>query len=281
VLLDSERQARAEAERTSRMKDEFLTTLSHELRTPLSAILGWAQVLRRGSRDQADLHRGLQTIERNARAQAQLIEDLLDMSSITSARCCWKCKPLSPNAIAAPPSTRCARRPRPSTSTSNSIDIRPGILRRRQPLQQIIWNLLSNALKFTPAGGTVKVSVRREDEQVAIAVRDSGIGIEHDFLDHVFERFRQADATTTRQHGGLGLGLAIVKHLVEQHGGTVSAAATAKARAPASPCACRAVPTSRPRRSRRANSTRASVSRRTIYPACRCWWWTTRTTPAS
>jgi PAS domain S-box-containing protein len=226
VLLDSERQARAEAERTSRMKDEFLATLSHELRTPLTAILGWAQVLRRGSRDQADLHRGLQTIERNARAQAQLIEDLLDMSSITSGKVQLEMLPLSPNAIAA----AAIDTVRPAAEAKQirivqDFDVRPGMVSGdANRLQQIIWNLLSNALKFTPAGGTVTVSVRGEPGQVAIAVRDSGIGIEPSFLDHVFERFRQADATTTREHGGLGLGLAIVKHLVEQHGGTVSAA---------------------------------------------------------
>jgi PAS domain S-box-containing protein len=225
VLLDSERQARAEAERTSQMKDEFLATLSHELRTPLTAILGWAQVLRRGSRDQADLHRGLQTIERNARAQAQLIEDLLDMSSIASGKVQLEMLSLSPSTIAAAaietvrPAAQ-AKHIRLQTEFEALAGMVAGDANR---LQQIIWNLLTNAIKFTPHGGMVTIGVRREGDQVAIFVRDTGIGIAPGFIAHVFERFRQADATTTRQHGGLGLGLSIVKHLVEQHGGTVSA----------------------------------------------------------
>jgi PAS domain S-box-containing protein len=232
VLLDSERQARAEAERTSQLKDEFLATLSHELRTPLTAILGWAQVLRRGSRDQADLHRGLQTIERNARAQAQLIEDLLDMSSITSGKVRLEMQPLAPAALA----TAAIESVRPAAD-AKQITIEPDfqhipgmVSGDANRLQQILWNLLSNAIKFTPRGGVVKVGVQRDGDQLAISVHDSGIGIAPDFLQHVFERFRQADATTTRQHGGLGLGLAIVKHLVEQHGGTISVASEGEGR---------------------------------------------------
>ncbi|MYN18771.1 histidine kinase, partial [Rugamonas sp. FT107W] len=208
------------------MKDEFLATLSHELRTPLTAILGWAQVLRRGSRDQADLHRGLQTIERNARAQAQLIEDLLDMSSIASGKVRLEMLALAPSAIvaAAIDTVRPAAEAK-QIHIAQQFEPAPGMVAGdANRLQQIIWNLLSNALKFTPAGGRIEVRIRREGDQIAIAVRDNGIGIAPDFLAHVFERFRQADASTTRQHGGLGLGLAIVKHLVEQHGGTVAAA---------------------------------------------------------
>jgi len=227
VLLDRERQARAEAERTSQMKDEFLATLSHELRTPLTAILGWSQVLRRGSRDQADLHRGLLTIERNARAQAQLIEDLLDMSSIASGKVQLDMLPLAPAAVAAA-AVDTVRAAAEAKQIRIDMDFDRGagmVSGDPNRLQQVIWNLLSNALKFTPRGGHVKVGVQRDgDDHIAISVADSGIGIAPGFLDHVFERFRQADATTTRQHGGLGLGLAIVKHLVEQHGGTVAAA---------------------------------------------------------
>jgi PAS domain S-box-containing protein len=232
VLLDSERRARAEAERTSQMKDEFLATLSHELRTPLTAILGWSQVLRRGSRDQADLHRGLLTIERNARAQAQLIEDLLDMSSIASGKVQLEMLPLSPAAIAAAavdtvrPAAE-AKQIRIDMDLDRAAGMVSGDANR---LQQVIWNLLTNALKFTPRGGHVKVGVQRDGDHIAISVADSGIGIAPGFLDHVFERFRQADATTTRQHGGLGLGLAIVKHLVEQHGGTVGVASAGEGR---------------------------------------------------
>ncbi|MRX08767.1 response regulator [Pseudoduganella sp. FT25W] len=223
ILLDSERQARAEAERTSQLKDEFLATLSHELRTPLTAILGWAQVLRRGSRDQADLHRGLQTIERNARAQAQLIEDLLDMSSIASGRVRLAMQPLAPAVVAAAAieSVRAAAEAKQIRIDKDFAAVPGMVAGDANRLQQILWNLLSNALKFTPRGGVVEVGVRRDGEHILISVRDSGIGIAAAFLGHVFERFRQADATTTREHGGLGLGLAIVKHLVEQHGGTI------------------------------------------------------------
>ncbi|HJV01780.1 MAG TPA: ATP-binding protein [Burkholderiaceae bacterium] len=232
VLLDSERCARAEAERTSRLKDEFLATLSHELRTPLTAILGWAQVLRRGSRDVADVQRGLQTIERNARAQARLIEDLLDMSRITSGKVRLEVQVLAPHTIAE--AAIDAVQP-----AADARQIR--IERRFEPqaglvaadpsrLQQIIWNLLSNALKFTERDGTVTVRVGQAEGQVEIAVCDNGIGIRAEFLGHVFERFRQGDSSTTRRHGGLGLGLAIVKHLVEQHGGTVGAASEGEGR---------------------------------------------------
>ncbi|MGK5081522.1 ATP-binding protein [Janthinobacterium sp. HLX7-2] len=225
VLLDSEREARAEAERTNQLKDDFLATLSHELRTPLSAILGWAQVLRRGTRDEADLHRGLQSIERNARAQVQLIEDLLDMSRITADKVLLDLQTLvAASVIAAAIETlRPAADAKHITIRSSIASDAGSIMGDPSRIQQIIWNLLSNALKFTPQGGQVDIGVRREGARLAITVADNGIGIRKDFLPHVFDRFRQADASTTRKHGGLGLGLAIVKHLVEQHGGTVTA----------------------------------------------------------
>ena len=223
VLLESERSARAEAERTSQMKDEFLATLSHELRTPLSAILGWAQVLRRGSRDQADLQRGLQTIERNARAQAQLIEDLLDMSRITSGKVLLDMQTVAPAVFI----DAAIETVRPAADAKNiriekHYDAHVGpIAGDPARLQQVIWNLLSNAIKFTPRDGLVRILVTPFDGHVAITVQDSGVGIEPEFKAHVFERFRQGDASTTRKHGGLGLGLSIVKHIIEQHGGTV------------------------------------------------------------
>nr|WP_229202256.1 ATP-binding protein [Pseudoduganella aquatica] len=231
ILLDSERSARAEAERTSQMKDEFLATLSHELRTPLTAILGWAQVLRRGSRDEADLHKGLQTIERNARAQAQLIEDLLDMSRITSGKVLLDIQTLSPLTVV----DAAIETVRPAADAKNILierDFHSIGLVAADPsrLQQVIWNLLTNGIKFTPKGGALKVSVTEADGHVAITVADTGIGIRPEFLGHVFERFRQADSTTTRRHGGLGLGLSIVKHLVEQHGGTVSVSSPGEGR---------------------------------------------------
>ena len=225
VLLDSEREARAEAERTNQLKDDFLATLSHELRTPLSAIRGWAQVLRRGTRDQADLNRGLQSIERNARAQAQLIEDLLDMNRITSDKVLLDLQPLAPaSVIASAIETLRPAADAKHIAIHSSIASDAGtIMGDPGRIQQVIWNLLSNALKFTPQGGRVDIGVRREASRLAITVADNGVGIKQDFLPHVFDRFRQADASTTRRHGGLGLGLAIVKHLVEQHGGTVTA----------------------------------------------------------
>jgi PAS domain S-box-containing protein len=225
VLLESERQARAEAERTSQMKDEFLATLSHELRTPLSAILGWAQVLRRGSRDQNDLQKGLQTIERNARAQAQLIEDLLDMSRITSGKVLLDTQVIAPAGFI----DAAVETVRPAADAKNIrieklYDLDAGMVAGDPArLQQVVWNLLSNAIKFTPRAGVVSITLARTDANVVITVRDNGAGIRPEFITHVFERFRQADASMTRRHGGLGLGLAIVKQLIEQHGGTVRA----------------------------------------------------------
>jgi CheY-like chemotaxis protein/two-component sensor histidine kinase len=207
------------------MKDEFLATLSHELRTPLSAILGWAQVLRRGSRDQNDLQKGLQTIERNARAQAQLIEDLLDMSRITSGKVLLDMQAVAPASFI----DAAIETVRPAADAKNiRIDKQytadTGLVAGDPArLQQIVWNLLSNAIKFTPRDGRVGIELARNDANVAITVRDNGVGIRPEFITHVFERFRQADASMTRRHGGLGLGLAIVKHLIEQHGGTVRA----------------------------------------------------------
>ena len=224
ALLDSERSARAEAERTSQMKDEFLATLSHELRTPLTAILGWSQVLRRGGRGEADLQKGLQTIERNARAQAQLIEDLLDMSRIMSGKVLLDIEAIAPVTV-----IEAAIETVGPAAAARSIrierDFQPCGMVAADPgrLQQVIWNLLSNAIKFTPQDGTVRIGVREADGNAELVVADTGIGIGAGFLAHVFEHFRQADASSTRRHGGLGLGLSIVKHLVEQHGGTVAA----------------------------------------------------------
>jgi signal transduction histidine kinase len=226
VARACERAAREAAEAANRMKDEFLATLSHELRTPLSAILGWAQVLRRGGKDENDLQRGLQTIERNARAQAQLIEDLLDMSRITSGKVLLDMQTLNPQGFL----DAAIETVRPAADAKNiriekRFAVHPGMLVAGDParLQQVVWNLLSNAIKFTPRDGLVTVDLEGRDGSVVVTVRDSGAGIRPEFITHVFERFRQADASMTRRHGGLGLGLAIVKHLIEQHGGTVRA----------------------------------------------------------
>jgi signal transduction histidine kinase/CheY-like chemotaxis protein len=222
-LLDSERTARNEAERASAMKDEFLATLSHELRTPLSAILGWAQVLRRQFKDTPALEQGLETIERNARVQAQLIEDLLDMSRITSGKLRLDIQPTEParfveaaiDTVAPAADAKGIRIEKVLDPLAGPVSGDPG------RLQQVIWNLLSNAIKFTPKDGKVQVILQRVNSHVEISVADTGIGIAREFLPHVFDRFRQADASTTRTFGGLGLGLSIVKHLVELHGGTV------------------------------------------------------------
>lgn len=222
-LLDNERSAREEAVRMSEMKDEFLATLSHELRTPLSSILGWAQVLRHGVRDQRDLHKGLDTIERNARIQSQLIEDLLDMSRITSGKVGLDIQPVEPIFVieAALETLRPAADAK-GIRLGKLLDPDAGpISGDPSRLQQIVWNLVSNAIKFTEKNGTIQVLLQRVNSHVEISVSDTGVGIKPEFVAHVFERFRQADASTTRRYGGLGLGLSIVKNLVELHGGTV------------------------------------------------------------
>jgi len=224
-LLQSERAAREEAERANRMKDEFLATLSHELRSPLSAILGWTQLLREEGSASPDLPKGLATIERNARAQGQLIEDLLDMSRIISGKIALNVQRIDLTAIinAVLESVRPAADAK-GVRLGQRIDTAVNtIMGDPARLQQVIWNLLTNAVKFTPRGGQVQVGLRRTDENVEIIVSDTGQGIDPEFLPRVFTRFSQADASTTRRHAGLGLGLAIVRHLTELHGGTAHA----------------------------------------------------------
>lgn len=222
-LFEAERLARADAERASLMKDDFLATLSHELRTPLNAILGWATILAEGTLAGDDLRSGLLTIERNARAQTKIIEDLLDMSRIISGKVRLEVQTVVLAEIleAAVESVRPA-------ATAKNVRLRSVLDPEAGPvngdpnrLQQVFFNLLTNAIKFTHKGGQVQVFLQRINSQVEITVADSGEGIAAEFLPHVFERFRQADASTTRRHGGLGLGLAIVKQLVELHGGAV------------------------------------------------------------
>ncbi|WP_205665069.1 ATP-binding protein [Caldimonas tepidiphila] len=224
-LLRSERQARLEAERVSRLKDEFLATLSHELRTPIQAILGWLHVLNNPASPPAGREAALGTIERNARAQARIVDDLLDMSRIISGKVQLRVQPVPLAAVleAATESMRPA-----AQAKSLQLDMRldaAGCTVRGDPdrLQQAVWNLLSNAVKFTPRGGRVQVRLEAGEAEARIVVSDSGEGIAPDFLPHVFDRFRQADASITRRHGGLGLGLSIVKQIVELHGGTARA----------------------------------------------------------
>ena len=224
-LLDSERLARGEAERANRLKDEFLATLSHELRTPLNAILGWAQMLRIGKLGGDSVRRGLETIERNAKAQAQLIEDLLDMSRILSGKLRLDARRLVlAELVEASISTILPSAEAKGVAIHRLLEGHPSEVQGDPSrIQQIIWNLLSNAVKFTPAGGRIDVSLKRVGDALEVSIADSGQGISPDFVGHVFERFRQADSSTTREHGGLGLGLAIVKHLAELHGGTIAA----------------------------------------------------------
>jgi signal transduction histidine kinase/CheY-like chemotaxis protein len=225
TLLESERAARTRAERMSEMKEEFLATLSHELRTPLSAILGWAQVLCRVGRDPADVQKGLEAIERNARVQTRLIEDLLDMSRITSGKIRLDIQPLQPISFieAAVETVRPAAEAKGINLEQLLDPVTGPVHGDPNRLQQVVWNLLSNAIKFTPKDGKVQVVLERVSSHVEISVSDTGVGIRPEFIPHVFERFRQGDASTTRKFGGLGLGLAIVKQLVELHGGTVHA----------------------------------------------------------
>jgi signal transduction histidine kinase len=221
-LLVLEQAARKQAEEANRTKDEFLATLSHELRTPLNAILGWVQVLRTGKLDPAAGARALETIERNARSQAQLIADLLDVSRIITGKLRLDFKPVELRRII----DSALETVRPAADAKGILlDISIGplaspVLGDADRLQQVIWNLLSNAIKFTPRAGQVEVRLREEGGNAVIRVSDSGIGIRPDFLPYVFDRFRQAEGSITRTHGGLGLGLSIVRHLIELHGGT-------------------------------------------------------------
>lgn len=224
-LLKSEQAARAEAEAANRMKDEFLATLSHELRTPLNAMLGWTQLLKTRRFDETTTARALETIDRNTKALAQLIEDVLDVSRIIRGTLCLNTHrvELVPIVEAAIDTVRSAAQAK-EISIECQFDPTVGVVvGDANRLQQVVWNLLSNAVKFTPKGGRVNLQLERIESGIQIRVSDTGLGIASEFLPHVFERFRQADSSRTRAHGGLGLGLAIVRHLVELHGGTVRA----------------------------------------------------------
>jgi signal transduction histidine kinase len=226
ALLAQEQQARAAAESASRAKDEFLAVLSHELRTPLNAVYGWARMLRSGVVQGEGVPQALDVIMRNANAQVQLIDDMLDVSRIVTGKMRLDVRPVDLRAVveAALDVVRPAADAK-ALRMQSVLDPRAGpITGDPDRLQQVVWNLLINAVKFTPRGGRVRVELQRVSSQVEIVVSDSGEGIPAHVLPHVFERFRQADGTSTRQHAGLGLGLALVRHLVELHGGTVAAA---------------------------------------------------------
>jgi PAS domain S-box-containing protein len=212
-------------QRADRLKAEFLTTLSHELRTPLNAILGWVQILKDGATKE-DVAQGIPIIERNARVQSQMIEDLLDMSRIEAGKVSLDVQRVDLAAVVAAgiETVRPAANAKEIRLTSAFASVNGIVMGDKDRLQQIIWNLLTNAVKFTPKKGRVHVVIKRIDSHVAIDVTDTGQGIAPEFLGQVFDRFRQGDATTTRRHGGLGLGLSIVKHLTELHGGSVHVA---------------------------------------------------------
>ncbi|NJN59914.1 MAG: response regulator, partial [Leptolyngbyaceae cyanobacterium SL_5_9] len=225
VQIIHEQAARQQAEAANRMKDEFLAVLSHELRTPLNSMMGWARLLRTKKFDEETTARALETIERNARSQAQLIEDILDVSLIVRGKLRLNLCPI--NFVSVVEQAIDSVRPLAEAKTihleTNLADSAISVCGDPNRLQQVVWNLLTNAIKFTPEQGRIGVELIRHEAQTQLRVTDSGIGIKPDFLPHVFERFRQADGTTTRPHNGLGLGLAIVRHLVELHNGIVQA----------------------------------------------------------
>jgi PAS domain S-box-containing protein len=222
-LLAREQAARSEAETANRMKDEFLATISHELRTPLNAILGWARLLHSGQLDQRTASRALESVERNAKVQAKLIEDLLDVSRIITGKLRLEIKPVDIHSVleVTVETFRPTAEAKGISLQSESTPQAAIVLADPNRLQQVLWNLLSNAVKFTPKGGRIHIRVTTHETQAEISVTDTGKGIAREFLPYVFERFRQADGSLTRKHGGLGLGLAIVRHLTELHGGTV------------------------------------------------------------
>jgi len=224
-LLRREQAARVEAERANRVKDEFLATLSHELRTPLNAIMGWAHVLGQSSHDRETVQRAAAVIRQNAGSQSQLIDDILDVSRIVGGKLVLDTTLVDLHVVVndAIDSLMPAATAK-SISVARSLDQSIKVIGDRDRLQQVVWNLVSNALKFTPKGGRVEIALRERDGDAEIEVIDSGIGIAAEFLPFVFDRFRQADSSMSRRHSGLGLGMAIVRHLVELHGGTVSVA---------------------------------------------------------
>lgn len=225
ALLSSEQEARQQAEASDRLKDEFLATVSHELRTPLSAILGWSAMLNLGDIDAKTRDNALKVIERNARSQASIIDDILDVSRIITGKL-----NIEQRTVDLAPIVHTAVDTLHPAATAKGIKLTVALEQTKSlvtgdpaRLQQIVWNLVSNAIKFTPSGGRIAARLTHVDSQLELSVSDTGIGISKPFLPHVFERFRQADSSTTRTHGGLGLGLAIVRHLVELQGGTVMA----------------------------------------------------------
>ena len=220
------------SQESNRLKDEFLATVSHELRTPLNAMLGWLQIIRTTDMDRATVERALASIERNAQSQARVVEDLIELSRVVTGKLQLRTKPMDLRTVveAALDVVRTAAAAKGVTIESKLPSSPAIIFGDRDRLQQVIWNLLSNAVKFTEAGGAISVELAGDDRQCSIVVTDTGIGISADFLPHIFERFRQADQSTTREHGGLGLGLAIAKEITELHGGVLKASSSGAGR---------------------------------------------------
>jgi PAS domain S-box-containing protein len=231
-LLVSEQQAREDAEASSRTKDQLLAIVSHELRTPLNSILGWARLIESGVLDETTRARGLEVIIRSASTQAQLVEDLLDLSRIVTGRMRLTLEECDLTTLV----SDALDTVRPAADAKGlelvaTLPPGPGpILGAPDRLRQVVWNLAMNAIKFTPQGGRIEVSIGRSDDSAVLVVADTGVGIDPRVLPHVFEQFRQEDSSSTRAHGGLGLGLALVKHLVELHGGQVCAQSPGKGR---------------------------------------------------
>jgi signal transduction histidine kinase len=224
-LLRRESEAREQAEEASRLKEEFLATVSHELRTPLNAVVGWSRLARSGQLDRDGTTHALEVIERNAAAQRQIIEDLLDVSRIITGKLRINAQPVDLLLVihAAIDAVRPAAEAK-EINLRTHFEAPDSIVKADvERLQQVLWNLLANAVKFTPQRGAIDIHLLRRDSLAEIRIEDSGPGIPAEFLPRIFERFSQADGSITRKHGGLGLGLAIVRHLVELHGGTVSA----------------------------------------------------------
>ena len=232
ATIEREREARREAEAAARSKDEFVATLSHELRTPLNAIFGWVQLLRAGTLDDGARAHALEVIERNTRTQTRMVEDLLDVSRMMSGRLRIEPRPVDLAMVvrAALDAVRPALDAK-SLDLVTELDAATGpVAGDPERLQQVIWNLLTNAIKFTPRGGRIEVRLERCDSHVQVQVSDSGRGIPPDFLPRVFERFSQAEGSSSRTQPGLGIGLALVRHLVELHGGTVQVASEGEGR---------------------------------------------------
>ena len=232
VAIEREREARREAEAAARSKDEFVATLSHELRTPLNAIFGWVQLLRGGALDDGARVHALEVIERSTRTQTRMVEDLLDVSRMMSGNLRIEPRPVDLSAVvnAAVDAVRPALDAK-SLNLVTGLDSEAGpVAGDPERLQQVIWNLLTNAIKFTPRGGRIEVRLERRDSGVQVQVSDSGRGIAPDFVPRVFERFSQAEASSSRSQPGLGIGLALVRHLVELHGGTVQVASDGEGR---------------------------------------------------